>query len=338
MNLSKSKSYLTIFVLLFGIAQASVASEARQLVQGASSQVDVTPLLKFVQTHTYSLASPKVIYHWAFRPDLRSVTLSTDNLGFQYALKGASYYWRGQFDQPKNDNYYGRGLYFSKDPVSTENYGENPASNIDGSNVDGWILLQLTIPTTARIFDLNGFEVSQTSPTRADVEIKEILTALGCSDDVTDGSSGSWAKNLMRPKHSSAPTCIAAIHKIFSDLSPIDLFAYDYRAFNFSGCVRPYGSVGEEAFVLTNGSWLRPEFVRLFDPSTNDNLENRRMLQGIFDRANTEKFDNPDKHQYTDLPRQHQLWADIPQNSVDQRQVGDFLQHSIFRGSDSNVY
>ena len=336
MKLSKLKSYLTIFAFMSGIAPAGMASqelENRHLLQGASGLVDVTPLLSFVQTHTYHLTSPKIIFHWAFRPDLRSVSLSTDPVGFQYAKQGAAFYWQGQVDQPNSSDFYGRGLYFSKDPVSSEGYGENPEGN-----GDSWLLLQLTIPTTARIFDLNGFEVSKTSPSPADIQMKQILTALGCSDDVTDGRSGSWAKNLMRPKHSSSPTCIAAIHEIFSQLNPIDLFVYDYRAFSFSACAAPVRTLGEEAFVVTDGSWLRPEFVRIFDPSTKDNSESRQIIQGIFDRANNEKLENPIAHQYDGLPTRHQLWADIPQNSVETKQTDEFLRQFNFRCVSEGLY
>lgn len=309
------------------------ASVNRQLLLGADSQVDVTPLLKFIQTHTYSLASPKVIYHWAFRPDLRSVTNSTDDLGFQYAKKGASFYWQGQFEHPESDDFYGRGLYFSKDPVSTENYGESPAQN-----GDGWMLLQLTLPTTIKIFDLNGFEVSTASQTPADLEIKGILSALGCSDDVTRGSSGSWAKNLMRPKRSSTPTCISTIHKIFSELNPIDLFTYDYQAFNFSSCAEPFQSIGHEAFVVTDGSWIRPEFVRMYTPSTKDNLEGRQMIQGIFDRAYQENDADHSTHQFSVKPRMRQLWVDVPQNSIDPKYVDKFLHSFNFRCDAENLY
>jgi hypothetical protein len=231
------------------------------------SEADFQTLVKTITPEVFELTDSTVMYNW--HPEKSDAGLkpsSRDPDAFADAQKFMKRYWDHQLD-PKNAGM-GDGLYLALDPVITRSYGR-------GSNQ--WVLTEVRLPKGFRILDAHRQGHSPMSK-----EQLELMNRLGCTMDEHDDP---LAKELVNPKNNNkSPSCAAVIRRLLNETLKVDALAYGYDSTYFSECdaTNPHR---QTALVVMNGEKISSADIRIFNRTTNDDLDSRIRIQSLIAKA-----------------------------------------------------
>ena len=298
---------------------ANVRSPANEIFEYRG--VDITPLVNFARQHTFTLHRSFTAYNWSLRPDFQSQIPANGTIAIEFARSFAEVYWIKQFTERDNASTFGAGFYLASDPVVSRGFGGKPR------NPPAWVLTSIDFPVGLRVFDWSGYDTDANSEQVN--SIMAVMKNLGCNP----GYASKFPEILMAPKgQSSSNMCVEAFKGLFTELNPIEVFAYHYESSDFPACVSAeHSALRSESFVVTSGAWLKPEFVKVFNHNTSADLLDRHLIQNMHtfwtrqeEEIRAKKGDPP--------PRQlEQYWADTPfESAINVEELNAFQREHIF--------
>lgn len=267
---------------------------------------DIQTVVKFAQQYVMKTEKPVRFYSWGPAGDYLQETSGASPKGYQKIVRGAKRFWENR--KSNLNGFYGSGLYFSFDPVSTRTYGgESKSAMVTrielpvGSRILIFpgLLLKNNIPmlipneVKAALWRLSGF----TTPLPPIVEEKPEPELTGPPPPPTTADDKpvepfTLAKlfsspyfNMIDLFQSFSPEFTEkyyqALDEIFSKQLGIVGFAYPYYTLRYiPGRLPQDPEMG--AFVLTGSSGIEPKHVKIYHAQTQDEIEERRLLQSMF--------------------------------------------------------
>lgn len=224
--------------------------------------VDITPLVKYFSKNVRVLNKESKIFHWDSSGRSGSGEVRLNDLRSMAKIFWDSY---GDFSE---GSYFGDGLYFSIDPIYTNNYG---------ISINPWSLLVLNLPKKLKILDFVNARVwIDFATTDSDLlPVVKILKSFNCNPF-------SSAIELFYSMGPDQPlSCRNLIKKVYKDILGVQLIAYSYgQARNYS-CYSPtfYANL---AFILIDSKWIKKGMFQFYNRDYLANESERIEIQSLY--------------------------------------------------------
>lgn len=243
------KNLIFFLISIFSVSQ----SHAQEYMYNG---VDITKLVKHLQSSVTSLKQPVTVYNWS------TAGAYGDSSSLGIAEQGAKTFWNS-FGYDAANNMYGRGLYAANDPIVSSSFG---------GFSDKWLLLEMKLPVGFVLVDL----LNEKNTVTITGDLQDTLSLFSCpNNSKLDDFFISGGQKL-------SPTCQKLVKHIFSEIFKIDGFAYGYSESSFKACSSSQSFMGYRAFVITDSKWMSPELITYYNSKSTHHIEKRIMIQSLF--------------------------------------------------------